>query len=76
MHRTQILLEQWQYETLRAQAEREGRSMSELIREMLHKTLKSAKGKCHLKDIEGISEDTQTTGRKHDQVLYRRKARK
>ena len=76
MHRTQILLEQWQYDALRARAEREGRSMSDLIREILHKALNPDKDKRRLTDIEGIGEDTQTTGRKHDQTLYRNKARK
>ena len=76
MHRTQVLLEQWQYDVLRARAEREGRSMSDLVREILHKALNPETGKRRLTDIEGIGEDTQTTGRKHDQALYRNKARK
>ncbi len=32
MHRTELLLEDWQYEALRGRAEREGRSLSALVR--------------------------------------------
>lgn len=72
MHRTQIILEDWQYQTLRARAEREGRSLSDLVRELLHEALarppKSRRGR--LKDIEGVGEDSAAYGRDHDRFLY------
>ena len=71
MHRTQIILEDWQYQVLRAKAEREGRSMSDLIREILHTTLSQpSRQQNRLGEIEGVGEDAATYGRDHDQYLY------
>jgi plasmid stability protein len=71
MHRTQILLEEWQYQTLLARAEQEGRSISEVIREILHNTLApTSRRKRRLKTIEGIGEDSAVYGRAHDRFLY------
>ena len=71
MHRTQIILEDWQYQVLRAKAEREGRSMSDLIREILHAALsRPPRQKNRLDAIEGVGEDAATYGRDHDQYLY------
>lgn len=58
MHRTQIILEDWQYRILRARAEQEGRSMSSLVRELLDRTLvQPPQGKHRIEQIEGIGED-------------------
>lgn len=65
------MLEDWQYQTLRARAEQEGRSISELVREILHRNLvPSSRGKNRLKEIEGIGEDRSGYGRAHDHLLY------
>ena len=72
MHRTQLLLEDWQYEALLARAEREGRSMSDLIREILKASLTpSPRSKLNrLAKIEGIGEDAEAYGEDHDRHLY------
>jgi plasmid stability protein len=72
MHRTQILLEEWQYETLRARAEREGRSLSDLIRELLRKSLSETTSHSNnrLDAMEGVGEDAAAYGEHHDRFLY------
>ncbi len=74
MHRTQILLDDWQHEALKAWAERDGRSISALVREMLRGHLSEAPGRrsLSLSDIEGIGADAGASGREHDRILYRR----
>ncbi|MBN1240253.1 MAG: hypothetical protein JXB36_17245, partial [Gammaproteobacteria bacterium] len=71
MHRTQILLENWQYQMLRARAEQEGRSISDLVREILRNALSAPpEQKNRLQEIEGIAEDRAASGRDHDRFLY------
>lgn len=75
MHRTQLLIEDWQYQALRARAEREGRSLSDLMRELLATALargpQTPQPSCsRLADIEGIGEDTGAYGDDHDRHLY------
>lgn len=71
MHRTQIILDDWQYQVLRAKADQEGRSMSDLVREILRAALKQPPRKnSRLDEISGIGEDAATYGRDHDQFLY------
>jgi len=71
MHRTQIIIEEWQYQTLRSRAEREDCSISELVREILCTALEqSPRRKSRLQTIEGIGEDQSTHGREHDLFLY------
>lgn len=75
MHRTQILLEDWQYQTLRSRAEQEGRSISDLVREILQTALaKSPRRKRKLDTISGIGEDAVAYGKDHDRFLYGDKA--
>jgi plasmid stability protein len=79
MQRTQLLLDDWQYEALKAQAERQGRSMSELLREMLDSALArdGAGGRgLALDDIRGIGEDRSARGRNHDDFLYSKRGRR
>jgi len=78
MHRTQILLEEWQYETLRSRAEREGRSLSALIRELLRVSLAPAGSQtgARLDTLEGVGEDSTAYGDDHDQHLYGSRARR
>lgn len=71
MHRTQIILEDWQYQALRARAEKENRSISDLVRDILRQTLaQPPRGKGRLEEIEGVGEDTASYGRDHDRFLY------
>jgi len=72
MHRTQILLEEWQYETLRSRAEREGRSLSDLVRELLRVALEDSGSRIsvRLDAMEGVGEDTASYGEAHDRYLY------
>lgn len=77
MQRTQILLDDWQYEALKARAQREGRSMSELLRQMLDTHLgKSGARARRLDDIRGVGEDRAARGRDHDRFLYGKSGRR
>jgi plasmid stability protein len=71
MHRTQIILEDWQYQALRARAEQENRSISDLVRDILRDTLaQPPRQKGRLEEIEGVGEDAASYGRNHDRFLY------
>ena len=75
MHRTQLLIEQWQYEALRLRAERRSVSISELVREILTKHLEN-KEPSELYKIEGIGADGSGVARDHDAFLYGKKKRR
>lgn len=75
MHRAQILIEEWQYDTLRAEAEREGKSISELIRDMLSARYQRKPSKSRLSSITGIVSSPSTRGKDHDGYLYGAKKR-
>jgi hypothetical protein len=72
MHRTQLNLDDWQYESLQTLSEREGRSMSDLVREAVANYLLDSQpapgGK--LSDLRGLVDDPEVSGRDHDRVLY------
>ena len=72
VHRAQLLLEDWHYQRLKARAEREGRSLSELMREILDRHLQpsSIEPGGGLESIEGAGADGEIGGRDHDRVLY------
>jgi hypothetical protein len=71
MHRTQIIIEDWQYQALRARAEKENRSISDLVRDILRRALaQPPRGKGRLGEIEGVGEDAGAYGRDHDRLLY------
>ena len=73
MQRTQILLDEWQHAALKARAEREGRSVSDIVREFVSIQLGQPKpGRNEHAAIEGIGEDKAAYGRDHDQFLYAR----
>lgn len=75
MHRTQIILEDWQYQVLRGKAEQEGRSMSAVVRDILQAALSPPAGqKSRLGEIDGVGEDAASYGRDHDQYLYGKNA--
>ena len=72
MHRTQILLKDRQYERMKALAEREGRSLSSLVRDAVEAFLgRRTKATTRLAEITGVGEDPEARGRDHDDVLYR-----
>jgi plasmid stability protein len=68
MHRTQLILDDWQHEALRVRAEREGKSISALVREILglHLQPRTKRG---LKRIEGVAEGPPDLARDHDRYL-------
>ena len=73
MHRTQILLEEWQYEMLKAKAESERKSMSEILREVVTTALGSRRRPASqraLATVAGIVNEPGASGRDHDEVLY------
>lgn len=72
MHRTQLLLEPWQYEKLRSLAERGGTSISAVVREILseHLGARASRAAERLSDVEGIAEGPEDLGREHDRYLY------
>ena len=73
MHRTQILLDSWQYERMKNLAEREGRSLSSLIRDAVTAFLegKADRASTKIADVAGIGDDPDCRGRGHDEFLYR-----
>ncbi len=73
MHKTQISLEDWQYEALQSLAAREQRSISAVVREMLtsHLARQHEMARQRLAAIEGIGDDAHATGQEHDAFLYR-----
>lgn len=66
------MIEDWQYEALHARAEREGRSLSAIVREILHAALTpDARAKPGgIGQMEGIGEDPGSYGEEHDRYLY------
>lgn len=72
MHRTQVILESWQHQALRARAEREGISISALLRRILDRALARPEERGDaLEAIAGIGEDTAGSGGELDRLLYR-----
>ena len=72
MHKTHVILEDWQYEVLRSLAAQEQRSISALVREMLTQYLpvNHATTRQRLAAMEGIGADSHATGQEHDTFLY------
>ncbi len=73
MHRTQILLDDRQYEMMKTIAEREGCSLASLIRDAVSAFLgrRARAAPTTLAEITGIGDDPDVRGRDHDDVLYR-----
>jgi hypothetical protein len=70
-HRTQVLLEPWQHAALKALAEREGVSISDLLRRVLTRQLRPrSRRRRPLQAIAGIGRDRKASGRDHDRWLY------
>ena len=72
MHKTHVVLEDWQYKALQILAEQEHRSISELVREMLTRYLVGNHeiARQRLAAMEGIGADAQASGEDHDDFLY------
>jgi predicted DNA-binding ribbon-helix-helix protein len=72
MHKTHVLLEDWQYEALQSLATQEQRSISALVREMLtsHLAAHLKMARQRLAAMEGIGADAHATGHDHDTFLY------
>ncbi len=70
--RTQISLDDWQYESLKAAAARDGRSLAGVVREAVTAYLAGAPDTSNspLDAITGIGDDETTRGRNHDEALY------
>lgn len=77
MHRTQLLLETWQMEALRARAERRSISISELVREIVSHYLATNENAANkLYRLEGIGDDRASHARDHDVFLYGKKQKR
>ena len=78
MQRTQIMLDEWQHQDLKAAAERTGRSISSLVREAVTAFLRNQQrpAPTKLAEIAAIGEDDQASGRDHDDVIYGPRRRK
>jgi hypothetical protein len=75
MHRTQVLIEEEQYLLLRTEARRSGKSLGQVIRELIDKGLKRESQKkggdrSSLAGLEGVFDDEGFDVRDHDRVLY------
>ena len=80
MTRTQLILEPWQLEALRSTAEREGASISSVVRRILTEALggrlgigkrsPAAAALPSISDLDGILRDRGFSARDHDLALY------
>lgn len=64
------MLEDWQFDALRSLSEREGKSMSEVLREILSTHFRTPRRRKKLQDIAGIASIAGLRGREHDLHLY------
>ena len=77
MKRTNIVLEEWQYDYLRDRAARERKSLSAVIREFVRVAAvptNTRSGRDPVLSIIGIGRG-RTRARQHDDILYRRRSR-
>jgi hypothetical protein len=72
MYRAQILLERWQYDSLKARSERDRRSISDVVREAVSTYLgrSAPAARSGLDAIEGVGANRGGRGRHHDRLLY------
>ena len=73
MHRTQIMLEDSQYDALREEARRKGKSLGQLVRECVARGIESPRGKspdATLRSLKGMFRKPRVRGRDHDRYLY------
>lgn len=71
-HRTQLILEEWQYDGIRSIAESAGTSISSVVREAVSEYLAERRGAkaLSLDDLKGLAHDPGLSGRDHDAALY------
>ncbi len=70
-HRTQVLLEDWQYRALKSLAESEGSSLSDMVRRLLTAQIRPRSSRRRgLQAIAGIGQDPKASGKDHDRWLY------
>ena len=71
-HRTQLILEEWQYDGVRALAESSGVSLASVVREAVSEYLshRDAAQGSSLEELRGIGHDPDLSGIDHDEVLY------
>ena len=70
MHRTQIILEDWQYENLKTISQEKGMSISAVVREMVSHYISENSSQISLDSICALGEDTTGYGKDHDKLLY------
>lgn len=72
MHRTQLLLAEGQYQTLKSLADAQGRSLSDLVREVVASYLEGqpARAARRLAEITGVAEGPPDMASNHDHYLY------
>ena len=70
MHRTQILLEDWQYENLKSISQEKGMSISAVVRDMITIYIDKSNPQVSLESICAIGEDPTGYGKNHDTLLY------
>ena len=74
MRRTNVVLEEWQYQYLKERAAREGKSMSALLRELIEAAIRPGKGSIQddpIFEIVGMFRGgRKDVAEKHDEYLY------
>jgi len=72
MHRTQILLEEKQYEFLKKLSKEKAKSISQVLREIIESYSKKS-NIYSFSSIAGIAEDSEAYGKDHDKWLYKKR---
>ena len=70
MHRTQVIIEEWQHEYLKNMSEEKGKSISEILRGMITANFEEGASGETLSALCGLGEDEEGCGRDHDKLLY------
>ena len=75
LHRTQVLLEDWQYQYLRQLSSKTNRSVSSILQEWVAESIRSRTQESTWQDpffdiIGMVSGDGKPVGREHDRYLY------
>jgi predicted DNA-binding ribbon-helix-helix protein len=69
LHRTQVLLEDWQFIRLQKKARQQGTSVAALLRSLVEKSLGGPPSKKGLDNVMGIG-SWEGSGEDHDEELY------
>lgn len=78
LYRTQLLLEESQYRFLKNMAHREGKSLSQVVRQLVAEKIaaQQQRERGGLEALAGIIDDPGLAGRDHDRVLYHREGKR